>query len=161
MRVWVRCVVPVVLLIGIGGCTSMGETFERYSADQVWKAMVAVANSPGYDDWKISANDVWVDEPNRRIEIYRELRRVLYRADAPPHREDRTWRFEVILEQSNPPQARFTSRGFSVITEARAESRRYFAEVYDVLIGLPEVEEPLESSEPELPKSEVRFADPQ
>ena len=153
--------VPVILLVCLGGCTSMGETFDRYSSDQVWKAMVAVANSPGYDDWKIAANDVWVDESNRRIEIYRKLQRVLYRADAPPHREDRTWRFEVTLEQSNPPQARFISRGFSVITEARAESRRYFADVYEMLLGLSEVEEPIDSVEPEPPESEVRFADPQ
>ncbi len=149
------------MLLVLGGCTSMGETFERYPADQVWKAMVAVANSPGYDDWKIAANDVWVDESKRRIEIYRELRRVLHRHDAPPHREERTWRFEVKLERTDPPEAWFTSRGFGMITEARAESRRYFTEVYDMLSGLSDVIEPVESGEPQAPESEVRFTDPQ
>lgn len=115
----------------------MGETFHRDSAGEVWAAMVTAAKTPVYDDWKVLSNDVHVIEAQRRLEIYRQVERVLYRADAPPHREERTWRFAVILRETDPPRAEFTSRGFGMPTEAQAESRRYFAEVYDVLAGVP------------------------
>ena len=125
--------IPVVL----GGCTTMGETFTRHPADQVWTAMIDAANSPTYDDWKVATNEVYVVESQRRIEIFREVERVLYRADAPPHAEDRTWRFEITLLETDPPHAEFVSRGFGKPTDARAESRRFFGDVYDVLADVP------------------------
>ncbi len=106
-----RVLMPVIVLLVAGGCTSIERTFDGYRSDQVWTAMVAAAETPAYADWTVAANDVWVDESAQRIEIYRHLRRVLYRPGADPHRETQTWRFEVRLRGRNPPTANFISRG--------------------------------------------------
>ena len=126
-----------IALLGLGGCTTVEHTYEEFSADQVWTAMVAVAETPEYDDWKVVANDVWVDEKNRRVEVYRQVRRVLYSPEAPPHPEQHWWRFEILLDKVDPPTVRFLSRGFAVPAHAWREADRYFADVHDVLRGVP------------------------
>ncbi len=128
---------PVVVLLVAGGCTSSERTFDGYSSDQVWTAMVAAAETPTYADWTVAANDVWVDESAQRIEIHRNLRRVLYRPGADPHRETQTWRFEVRLRGRNPPTANFISRGIGLPTDAEYEANRFFLEVHDLLLGIP------------------------
>ena len=120
-----------------GGCTSVEHSFLGYGSDQVWTAMVAVARTPAYDDWKVAANDVWVDEREYRIEVHRHLRRVLYRPVAEAHRESQTWRFEIRLVELDPPLARFVSRGLGQPTDARREGNRYFLDVHDLLLGAP------------------------
>ena len=129
---------PVLVFIPImGGCTTVEHSFLGYDSRQVWTAMVVVARTPAYDDWKIAANDVWVDEREYRIEVYRHLRRVLYSPDANPHRESRTWRFEIRLVEFDPPVARLVSRGAGQPTDAQREGKRYFRDVHDVLLGVP------------------------
>ena len=132
-----RPLIPVVVLLVAGGCTSVERTFDGYDRDQVWTAMVATARTPVYADWKVAANDVWVDESAQRIEIYRQLRRVLYRPGADPHHETQTWRFEVRLEGHNPPTASFVSRGIGLPTDAQYEANRFFLDVRDLLLGVP------------------------
>ncbi len=121
----------------VGGCTSVEHSFLGYDSLQVWTAMVAVARTPTYDDWKVAANDVWVDETAYRIEVYRHLRRVLYSPDANPHRESQTWRFEISLVEFDPPLARLVSRGIGQPTDAQREAKRYFRDVHDLLLGVP------------------------
>jgi hypothetical protein len=130
----------VVAMAAAGGCTSVDRSFDGYGRDQVWTAMVAAAETPAYVDWKVATNDVWVDEADRRIEIYRNLRRVLYRPGADPLRETRTWRFEVRLDEGDPPTAIFVSRGAGLPTDAQHEANRYFLDVQDLLLGVPETE---------------------
>lgn len=132
-----RPLMPVVVLLVAGGCTTVERTFDGYGPDQVWTAMVATANTPSYADWKVATNDVWVDESAQRIEIYRQLRRVLYRPGADPHHETQTWRFEVRLEGHNPPMASFVSRGVGLPTDAQYEANRFFLDVHDLLLGVP------------------------
>ena len=127
----------LVIIVIMGGCTTVEHSFLGYDSRQVWTAMVAVARTPAYDDWKIAANDVWVDEREYRIEVYRHLRRVLYSPDANPHRESRTWRFEIRLVEFDPPVARLVSRGVGQPTDAQREGKRYFRDVHDVLLGVP------------------------
>jgi hypothetical protein len=132
-----RLLMPLVVLLAAGGCTSVERSFDGYGSDQVWTAMVATAESPAYADWKVAANDVWVDESEQRIEIFRHLRRVLYRPGADPHHETQTWRFEVRLEGHNPPTATFVSRGVGLPTSAQFEADRFFLDVHDLLMGVP------------------------
>jgi hypothetical protein len=133
-------VILLVATAAAGGCTSVEHTFDGYGSDQVWTAMRAAAETPAHSDWKVAGNDVWVDEADRRIEIYRRLRRVLYRPDAKPLRESQTWRFEVRLTALEPPTARFVSRGGALPTDAKREANRFFLDVQDLLLGVPGVE---------------------
>ena len=108
----------------------MHQEFAGLPSDQVWTALVAVAQSPSYDDWTVTDNDVWVDEAARRIEIYRRLRRVIQQPAYKARRENREWRFQVIFEPTDPPQATFTSRGLGVPSHADTiEAVRYRAVV--------------------------------
>ena len=59
------------------GCTTRSQVFEGYGDDQLWTAMVASAQKPTYDDWRVMDNEVYVDEATRRIEVYRVLKRTL------------------------------------------------------------------------------------
>ncbi len=130
--------VAILALISLSGCTTVNHTFTHQPADQVWTAMVAVAQSPVYEDWQVSRNDVWVDEDARRIEIYRRLRRILAQPASKIRRENREWRFQILLESTNPPKAVFTSRGLGVPSHAQREGELYFADVLDILSGVAE-----------------------
>jgi hypothetical protein len=102
-----------------------------------------VAETPDYttdedgnevaEPWQVKENSVWVDAPNSRIEIYRELDRIRYRDSVRPLREHRQWRFQVVMWRDDPPRAIFTSRGYAVPTQAAVEAKRYFADVTDIL----------------------------
>ena len=136
----VAAMLPVVL--PLAGCATVRQSFPGSTADQVWTALVVVAERPQYDDWTVPTNEVWVDEPNRRIEVYRRLQRVLYRPGAGPHRERRTWRFEIRLESTDPPEAVFESRGWGVPAQAQIEGGRYFSDVLNLLTGYPAPQPP-------------------
>ncbi|MHC4217057.1 MAG: hypothetical protein ACYSU7_01245 [Planctomycetota bacterium] len=132
-----RAAGALVCILVAGGCSTVEHTFVDHEADQVWTAMVAVAEQPRYDDWTIIANDVWVDEPSYRLEIHRQLERMLRDAGMKPFREQRTWQFEVRLLATDPPHATFATRNTAVISQAKAEAERYFDDVLDLLSGLP------------------------
>jgi len=137
-------VLTMLLLGALAGCTTTREVFPDQSADQVWTALVAAAKSPDYGDsdaqrrWTVRQNDVWVDDENNRIEIYRKLERDLHMPASPPLHENREWKFQVALEQRDPPTVRFTSRQVGVPAHVWDESERYFAEVWKFLNGNPE-----------------------
>ncbi len=118
------------------GCTYVDFTFEGYSSDQVWKAMVVAAETPTYDDWHVAENNVWVDPTEYRIEIYRRLRRVLHRPESEPRREAQTWKFDVRMIALDPPKARLVSRSAAVPIHATREGHRYFLDVHDLLLGV-------------------------
>lgn len=127
--------VLVLALAGLilGGCTSKSRTFHGRSADEVWRAMQAVAESPEYDDWHVTENEVWVHDDDARIEVYRETRRLLYRAGAKPLPQRRSWRFQLLLDDTDPPTARFVSRGMAIPGHAQAEADRFFIDLHRTL----------------------------
>lgn len=127
----------------LGGCTTVRQDFPGVPSDQVWTAMVAVAQSPQYDEWTLIENEVWVDEDQQRIEVYRRTMRTLYQPVSKPQTQDRTWRFQVHLAPGSPPEAKFISRGMAVPAHAKDEGKRYFDDVLELLSGLP-----LETSAP-------------
>lgn len=130
-------VAVVILLAAAGGCTSVSQRFPDYDPDDVWRAMVAVAESPHYDDWKVKSNDVLVEDEVKRIQVYRELRRDLRVPGQAPRQEEIAWRIEISLVTTDPPEVEFLSRGVGVPMHARTEGTRYFADVRDILLGLP------------------------
>lgn len=125
------------VLLAAAGCTSVRQTFVDVDARQVWAAMKVVAESPDYPDWKVTDNQVLVDEPNHRIEVSRKLARELRRPGARPRSEARTVRYEITLEELDPPTAKFISRGFGVPAHAIDDANQYFTEVYVIITGLP------------------------
>ena len=136
-----KLLTTLLLALLITGCTTVDHTFEEASGDLVWRSLIAVAETPDYssedpaDRWFVKENAVWVDEATARIEVYRELERVLHRAQAKPLHEERTWRFQVLYVEGPPPVARFISRGWGVPAQGREEAKRYFEDVEAVLAG--------------------------
>jgi hypothetical protein len=119
------------------GCTSRSQVFEGYADDQLWTAMVATARTPEYDDWKITENEVFVDETGRRVEIYRVLRRTLVSPYADARRETAEWRFQVALSaDEGTPMIDFTARQAAVPAHVWTEADRYFAQMR-TLLGPP------------------------
>ncbi len=145
-KITARITVVILALIGLTGCTTVNHTFGSQPADQVWTAMIAAAQSPVYTDWKVSRNDVWVDEASKRIEIYRRLRRVISQPASKIRRENREWKFQIMLEATDPPQAVFRSRGLGVPSHAQREGDRYFADVLELLSGVADESTPSAAS---------------
>ncbi len=141
MKITSRLMVVLLAVSMLVGCTTVHQDIAGLPSDQVWTALVAVAESPDYDDWTVTENDVWVDEATQRIEIYRRLRRVIHQPASKARRENREWRFQVIFEPTDPPGATFTSRGLGVPSHAQDEGERYFLDVLDLLGGMPPADE--------------------
>lgn len=124
------------LVASLSGCTTRSATFDGYSDDQVWSAMVAAAESPDYDDWKIRQNEVFVDASARRLEVYRLLKRLYVTPYSDPRKEDREWRIQVMLtptEEGESPTVDFTARQVTVPAHVWQEAERYFAQVRSLL----------------------------
>jgi len=119
-----------------GGCVTRSQTFEGYSDDQLWTAMVATAKAPQYDDWKLSENEVMIDEEGRRLEIYRIVRRTLVSPYADPWKEELEWRMQVVLGRDwdgTTPTVDFTARQITVPAWVWEEADRYFAQMRTLL----------------------------
>jgi hypothetical protein len=128
------------LACAVAGCTSRSQVFEGYSQDQVWSAMIAAAQSPEYDDWKIAENETFVDEDGRRVEVYRVLRRLLVTPYADPRKESEEWRLQLVLAHDmdiDAPVVDFTARQITVPAHVWREADRYFGQVR-TLLGPPE-----------------------
>jgi hypothetical protein len=133
----------VMMLIGVSilslfaGCTTMERTFPDHSKEQVWSAMVTVAERPEYKDWKVLENNVYANEEAKRIEVNRVVHRQLYLPGGGnnPRYERRDWKFTITLMPVEPPTIDFVSRGWAVPMHAREEALRYLDDVKDVLSG--------------------------
>lgn len=98
--------------------------------------MVAAAQTPEYDDWKVRQNEVFVDVSGRRLEVYRVLKRLYVTPFADPRKEDREWRIQVLLtpaDSSDSPTVDFTARQVTVPAHVWQEADRYFAQVRSLL----------------------------
>lgn len=126
------CLLGTAAAILCSGCTSRSQVFEGYGDERLWTAMVAAARTPEYDDWKISDNEVFVDDSTRRIEVYRVLRRTLVSPYADPRREGEEWRFQIDLGReadSQSPEVTFTARQIAIPAHVWDEADRYFNQV--------------------------------
>ena len=136
----IRLLVAAIILLPLaGGCGVQRETYVGHSPENVWTAMVAVAQTPDYNHpdfterWIVRENHVWVDETNNRIEVFRRVERDLYKAGVKPRSETREWKLAMELERTDPPSVRFFSRGWGVPAHAWIEADRYFTEIWQVL----------------------------
>ena len=139
-----RPVFPAVLAAALvatlaAGCTTQRASFPGQTTDQVWTALVAVAETPDYGDvpaderWSVKENSVWLDPAALRIEIYRELVRTTDLGSTRPWSRQRTWRFRVRLEPGDPPTVEFRSRGVGAPLRALEEAERFFEDVSELL----------------------------
>jgi hypothetical protein len=132
------------LALLLAGCTTARESFAGRDAGVVWTAMVAAARTPDYQSgppqrrWTVRENNVWLDEPQRRIEIHRALARTVHRSGGEPRHERRTWRLRVTLEEAEGgPTAVFLSRDPAIAAHVWEEAVRYFDDVWELLGGRP------------------------
>jgi len=135
------------------GCTSRSQVFEGYGDDQLWTAMVATARAPSYDDWKIDENEVFVDDAQRRIEIYRVLKRTYVSPYSDPRKEEEEWRFQIVLARDaelDQPMVDFTARQITVPAHVWDEADRYFAQMRLLLgpVKSPAADAPATTEEP-------------
>ncbi len=133
------------LLLSAVGCTTRSQEFQGYGNDQLWTAMVATARSPVYDDWKVSDNQVFLDDGSRRIEIYRVLKRTYVTPWSDPEREVVEWRFQVVLsheDEFETPLVDFTARQIAVPAHVWNEADRYFAQMRSFLGPMKNAAEP-------------------
>ena len=131
--------VAVCISLGLGGCVTRTQPLSGYSSDEVWIAMQAVADSPSYDDWHIVQNDVYANDDTRSIEIYRELKRVYVSPTSDPQKQERDWRFQILLLEDTETRLfsiDFTARQLAVPAHVWDEADRYFAQV-NALLGPP------------------------
>lgn len=133
----VMMLIAVLIVSFFGGCTTMERSFPDHSQDQVWSAMVAVAERPVYADWKVLENNVYANQEAKRIEVSRVVHRQLYLPGSGnnPRYERRDWKFTITLMPIEPPTIHFLSRGWAVPMHAREEAERYLNDVKDVLSG--------------------------
>ncbi len=141
-------------VLALAGCTVYERKYPGRTPDQVWSAMVAVAQQPDYDSekwgkWHVTTNEVWVDEPEARIEVYRKLRRVVYNAGmVKPDEQDREYRMTMRLRDAGVPRIRFETRAFEIPADGYAESQRFFDDVGALLEGMPVLEAPTVTEAP-------------
>jgi hypothetical protein len=148
MRTLSAMTLLAVLVSTLGGCgvTERRLLLEGRDPDQVWNAMIAVAQEPDYlssedvaQRWIVRSNEVAADADapgGGRIEVFRRLERELHMPGAPVRHETREWKFNIVLEQRDPPLILFRARNASVPAHVWAEAERYFNEVQAFLEGL-------------------------
>lgn len=143
-RVWGVMVVVSMGLTQSGCKTVHTESFEGREPAQVWTAMKAVAQSPGYyDNWFVTANELAVYEEDRRIEIHRELTRDMVVPGSGPQRErrdmDQTITLVVDADEGDDvePVIKFTTAGPSIPVRDQSEAEMFFEEVWEILGGRP------------------------
>jgi hypothetical protein len=120
------------------GCASQSTTFPDRPRNQVWTAMVAVAENPDYPDWRLVDNEVAVSPDADRILIHRRVRRNLIEPGSPMRQQDRDWVFEIRLFDTEPPKAVFSSPTMVVPVWLRQEADRYFRSVRELLGESPQ-----------------------
>lgn len=125
-----------IAIASASGCTSRTQTFDGFSADRLWPAMVATAKTPEYSDWKVMDNQVHADDSDRTIEVYRILKRTRVQPYSPERQEEKTWKFQIHLEGgADSPTVSFSARQFAVPDHVWREADRYFAQVRGALEG--------------------------
>jgi len=128
-----RAIFIVGILALLAGCTSKSAVFKDRSPEQVWTAMVTVAENPGYDNWVVVENNVWVDSIFDRLEIQRRIKRDLRRPEIGTVREEYEIEMQAVLERTEPPAVTLTVRNWMIRGKAVMAIDQFMGEVRDVL----------------------------
>lgn len=128
-----------VVALTLVGCTTVREAYPGHEPSQVWAAMIASANNPGYHhDWFTVHNHVHADEADARIELHRQIRRDVIIPLGNPQRQERTLQHTIrLVEGKQGPTIEIVSRAVDVPAQAREDARLYFADVWALLGGKP------------------------
>ena len=121
------------ILVVLAGCTTQSSVFKDRSPEQVWTALIAVAEDPQYDKWVVVENNVWIDMVYDRLEIQRTLKRDLHRTGSSPQRETQDLELQVVLERTQPPAVTVTVRNAIIRGKAIMAIDHFFGEVRDLL----------------------------
>ena len=127
------------ILAALAGCTTQSSVFKDRSPEQVWTALIAVAEDPQYDKWVVVDNNVWIDLVYDRLEVQRTLKRDLHRTGSSPQRETQELEFQIVLERTQPPAVTVTVRNAIIRGKALMAIDHFFNEVRDLLYIDPEV----------------------
>jgi len=136
MRRTATLVVASLAAILLGGCASQSATFDGRPRDQVWTAMVAVAEQPEYPDWNLIENEVSIIPDRSRILVYRRLEVMRQAVGASPVEMKREWSFEITLDppqEGKPPKVTFASTAMVLPARLKDEAERYFTAVGELL----------------------------
>jgi len=137
------------------GCSTYRHEYPDHSSEQVWSAALAVAESPDYGDtWNVTENHVWIDDEWARIEVTRELRRIVKKPYHQSVKERRDWQFRIELVSDDPATLEFTNRNPTIPGWSYEEAERFFTEVNEMLLAVPAAG--VEDAEPTT-QPEVRF----
>ena len=123
----------VVLPALLAGCTTKSAVFEGRTPEQVWTAMVAIAEEPRYDNWVVVENNVWVDGVFDRIEIQRSLKRDHHRHGSKPVRETEHLELQAVLERTEPPVVTVTVRNAMIRGKGLMAIDHFLAELGGLL----------------------------
>ncbi|MCH2146254.1 MAG: hypothetical protein MK073_00345 [Phycisphaerales bacterium] len=126
--------------ICLQACSSPTRTWEAHSPNEVWTAMIAVAQAPEYQSdnprkrWHVFENDVVVDRDSGEIRIHRVLRRSMKLPMQPVQRDDREMIFEISLKNQLPPITEFKELSTQLVpVRTLDEAERYFNQVDELL----------------------------
>jgi len=136
MRRTVTLVAASLAAILLGGCASQSATFDGRPREQVWTAMVAVAEQPEYRDWNLIENEVSIVPDQSRILVYRKLEVMRQAPGASPVEMKREWSFEITLDppqEGKSPKVTFASTAVVLPARLKDEAERYFAAVGELL----------------------------
>lgn len=127
-----RTLLPIVMALAaipwLPGC-AQSRTYEGYSRDEVWQAMVSAAKHPRYRDWVVMDNQISTNEPQARVEIWRELKRDVVLPGQKPYREEAEWRLTSALEEGSAPIVRFSTSDLCIPAHFWLQADHYFDEV--------------------------------
>jgi len=148
------------------GCGSYQRVYPGEDPARVWTALKAAAETPDYNPadytkrWNVDVNQVFVVDDEHRIEVYRELSRILQRPRTQPIHEDREWTYTVTMKP-NPDEgsvkASLRFRDAAIPMKAREEADRFFHDVA-VILGIPDPQDAM-FDEADPPKPEYPAMD--
>jgi hypothetical protein len=132
----------VFVAISLAGCsTPMQHTFPNADRSHLWTAMVATANAPEYNDdgiqgrWIVVENDVDANPDQARIDVRREITRILHLPRQKDQHDRREVKFSVYLLPTNPPTIEFISKStYFIAVRGEIEATRYFSAVNQMLL---------------------------
>ena len=135
-----RVAIAIVWFCCLQACSSPTRTWVGHSPDEVWTAMIAVAQAPEYHSdnprkrWHVFENDVVVDSDFGAIRIHRVLRRSMKLPMQPVQRDDREMIFEISLKNQLPPITEFNELSAQLVpVRTLDEAERYFNQVDELL----------------------------
>ena len=121
-------------------CSSPTRTWEGHSPDEVWTAMIAVAQAPEYQSdnprkrWHVFENYVVVNSESGEIRVHRVLRRSMKLPMQPVQRDDREMIFQISMKEQAPPTTEFKELSTQLVpVRTLDEAERYFNQVDELL----------------------------